>query len=148
MIDFGFSQLILVAIVALIVIGPQKLPIVARIVGNFIGKTQRYLNDVKAQVQRSIEIDELKRIKHNIDNAGLNIQKNIVSINQHLNIDKYQTDIEPEVTLESFPIYNRPDKNWRLKSHYLPQQYRQSAGVRVKILSGAARVAKYRPLSL
>ena len=63
MIDFGFDKLALIGAVALIVIGPEKLPRVARTVGHMLGKAQRYVADVKAEVNRSIELDELKKMK-------------------------------------------------------------------------------------
>ena len=61
MIDFGFDKIALISAVALIVIGPEKLPRVARTVGHLIGKAQRYVADVKAEVNRSIELEEFKQ---------------------------------------------------------------------------------------
>ena len=61
MIDFGFDKLALIGAVALVVIGPEKLPRVARTVGHLLGKAQRYVADVKAEVNRSIELEELKK---------------------------------------------------------------------------------------
>ena len=63
MIDFGFDKIALIGAVALIVIGPEKLPRVARTVGHLLGKAQRYVADVKAEVNRSIELEELKKMK-------------------------------------------------------------------------------------
>ena len=55
MIDFGFDKLALIGAVALVVIGPERLPRVARTVGHLLGKAQRYVSDVKAEVSRSID---------------------------------------------------------------------------------------------
>ena len=63
MIDLGLSKMALIGAVALIVIGPEKLPRVARTVGTLLGKAQRYVSDVKAEVNRSMELDELKKMK-------------------------------------------------------------------------------------
>ena len=63
MIDIGISKLALIGAVALIVIGPEKLPRVARTVGTLLGKAQRYVSDVKAEVNRYMELDELKKMK-------------------------------------------------------------------------------------
>ncbi|HRM01019.1 MAG TPA: Sec-independent protein translocase protein TatB, partial [Acidovorax sp.] len=63
MIDIGLSKMALIGAVALIVIGPEKLPRVARTVGTLLGKAQRYVSDVKAEVNRSMELDELKKMK-------------------------------------------------------------------------------------
>ena len=61
MLDLGIEKLALIGVVALIVIGPEKLPRVARTVGTLLGKAQRYVNDVKAEVNRSMELDERHR---------------------------------------------------------------------------------------
>ena len=66
MIDLGISKLALIGAVALIVIGPEKLPRVARTVGTLLGKAQRYVNDVKAEVNRSMDLDELRKMKDTV----------------------------------------------------------------------------------
>ena len=63
MIDLGISKLALIGAVALVVIGPEKLPRVARTVGTLLGKAQRYVADVKAEVSRSMELEELKKAR-------------------------------------------------------------------------------------
>ena len=70
MIDLGISKLALIGAVALIVIGPEKLPRVARTVGTLLGKAQRYVNDVKAEVNRSMELDELRKMKDTVEERG------------------------------------------------------------------------------
>src|SRR5664279_554561 len=72
MIDFGFDKIALIGAVALIVIGPEKLPRVARTVGTLIGKAQRYVADVKAEVNRSIELEDLKKMKTEFEDAARN----------------------------------------------------------------------------
>src|SRR6187431_3710892 len=79
MIDFGFDKIALIGAVALIVIGPEKLPRVARTVGHFIGKAQRYVADVKAEVNRSIELEELKKMKTQFEDAARDVEKNVRS---------------------------------------------------------------------
>ena len=64
MIDFGFDKIALIGAVALIVIGPEKLPRVVRTVGHLLGKAQRYVADVKAEVNRSIELEDNRRPNH------------------------------------------------------------------------------------
>jgi len=63
MFDIGFSEMVVVGMVALIVIGPEKLPKVARTVGILLGRAQRYVNDVKSDINRQIQLDELKQIQ-------------------------------------------------------------------------------------
>ncbi len=59
----GVSKIALIGAVALIVIGPEKLPRLARTIGTLLGKAQRYVSDVKAEVNRSIELEEFKKMK-------------------------------------------------------------------------------------
>ena len=74
MIDLGISKLALIGAVALVVIGPEKLPRVARTVGALLGKAQRYVADVKAEVNRSMELEELKKMKDSVENAARDVQ--------------------------------------------------------------------------
>src|SRR5439155_5689455 len=76
-IDFGFDKLALIGAVALVVIGPEKLPRVARTVGHLIGKAQRYVADVKAEVNRSIELEELKKMKTQFEDAARNVEQSV-----------------------------------------------------------------------
>src|SRR5437763_11880068 len=77
MIDFGFDKLALISAVALIVIGPEKLPRVARTVGTLLGKAQRYVADVKAEVNRSIELEELKKMKTQFEDAARDVEQSV-----------------------------------------------------------------------
>ena len=74
MFDVGFSELLVIGIVALVVIGPEKLPRVARTVGALLGRMQRYVNDVKADINREIELDELKKLQTTVQDAAASIQ--------------------------------------------------------------------------
>jgi sec-independent protein translocase protein TatB len=74
MFDVGFSEMIVIAVVALIVIGPEKLPKVARTVGALMGRMQRYVNDVKADINREIELDELKKMHTSVKDAAQEIE--------------------------------------------------------------------------
>jgi len=74
MFDIGFSELLVIGIVALIVIGPEKLPRVARTIGHLAGRLQRYVNDVKADINREIELDELRKMRDSMQNAASEIQ--------------------------------------------------------------------------
>jgi sec-independent protein translocase protein TatB len=70
MFDIGFSELLLIAVVALIVIGPERLPKVARTLGHLFGRMQRYVNDVKADIAREMELDELKKMQSSMEEAA------------------------------------------------------------------------------
>ena len=79
MIDLGLSKMALIGVVALIVIGPEKLPRVARTVGTLLGKAQRYVNDVKAEVNRSMELDELRKMKDSVETAARDVEQSVRS---------------------------------------------------------------------
>jgi sec-independent protein translocase protein TatB len=155
-IDFGFDKIALIGAVALIVIGPEKLPRVARTVGHLVGKAQRYVADVKAEVNRSIELEDLKKMKTEFEDAARNVHQTVSNeIHQtSAELNKSWNDATATLTGNSGehegwtpppPEYKHPKKKWRLKRGAVPQWYKQRNGVRVKAQSGAARVARFRP---
>jgi sec-independent protein translocase protein TatB len=75
MFDIGFSELLVIGIVALIVIGPQKLPRVARTAGHLLGRLQRYVADVKADINREIELEELRKMRDSMQQAASEMHK-------------------------------------------------------------------------
>ena len=77
MFDVGFSELMLIAVVALVVIGPERLPAVARTLGHLFGRLQRYVNDVKADISREIELDELKKFKNQFEEAAQSVESGV-----------------------------------------------------------------------
>ena len=149
MIDIGLSKIALIGAVALIVIGPEKLPRVARIVGTLLGKAQRYVADVKQEVSRSMELDELKKMKESMEGAARDVENSIQTNASDFEKSWAETagSLSSDETpgMISFPEYKHPKKNWRLKTGATPQWYKARSGVRTKALSGAARVARYRP---
>ena len=68
------SKIALIGAVALIVIGPEKLPRVARTVGTLLGKAQRYVNDVKQEVNRSMDLDEFRKMKDSVQGAARDVE--------------------------------------------------------------------------
>lgn len=77
MFDIGFSELLVIAIVALIVIGPERLPKVARTLGHLFGRMQRYVNDVKADISREMELEELRKLQSSVEDAARSIQSSV-----------------------------------------------------------------------
>ncbi len=77
MFDIGFSELLVIAIVALIVIGPERLPTVARTLGHLFGRMQRYVNDVKADISREMELEELKKLQSSMEDAARSMQNSV-----------------------------------------------------------------------
>ena len=79
MFDVGFSELIVIAIVALVVIGPERLPKVARTAGHLLGRLQRYVNDVKADISREMQIDEIKKLQAEMQESARSFERSISS---------------------------------------------------------------------
>lgn len=156
MLDFGFDKIALIGAVALIVIGPEKLPRVARTVGTLLGKAQRYVADVKAEVNRSIELEELQKMKTQFQTAVSDVEQ---SVRQEVNsatqaLNQTWSDVTGDAGSSGSdyhsiapppPEYRHPKKNWRLKRGATPLWFKQKAGVKRHTQSGAARVARFRP---
>lgn len=77
MFDVSLTELMVIGVVALIVIGPERLPKVARTVGHLLGRAQRYVNDVKSDIQREIELDELRKFKTEMEDAAQGVQQSL-----------------------------------------------------------------------
>jgi sec-independent protein translocase protein TatB len=77
MFDIGFSEIVVIAVVALIVIGPEKLPKTARTLGHLFGRLQRYVNDVKADINREMELDELRKLQQEVKSAAREIETSV-----------------------------------------------------------------------
>jgi sec-independent protein translocase protein TatB len=77
--DIGFSELALIAVVALIVLGPERLPKAARTMGHLFGRLQRYVNDVKADINREMELDELRKLQQEVQGAAREIETSVSS---------------------------------------------------------------------
>jgi sec-independent protein translocase protein TatB len=141
MIDFGFDKIALIGAVALIVIGPEKLPRVARTVGHFIGKAQRYVADVKAEVSRSIELEELQKMKSQFEGAARDVEQ---TVNREMSAAtgelqrSWDDGLPPALSASGAdgvltsppPDYKHPKKNWRLKRGAMPAWYKQRQGIR------------------
>jgi len=77
MFDVGFSEMLLIAVVALVVIGPERLPRVARTMGHLFARLQRYVNDVKADINREMELDELRKFKSEFEQAAQSVESTV-----------------------------------------------------------------------
>lgn len=153
MLDIGFSKLFIIGGIALVVIGPERLPKVARMVGTMLGRAQRYVAEVKSEVSRSMELDELNKARQAFESAAHDVERSAKDLHQEVDHalssmgqspsaeDEAQWNLDPHVT----PVYIRTKKNWRLKRGAIPTWYKHKAGVRTHVQSGAARVARFRP---
>jgi sec-independent protein translocase protein TatB len=102
MFDVGFSELVVIALVALIVIGPERLPKVARTVGALLGRLQRYVNDVKADINREIQLDELRKLQQEmtdqVTNLGASVTHEVREVESSVN-----TAIAPLTEIAAVP---------------------------------------------
>lgn len=90
MFDIGFSEILLVAVVALVVIGPERLPGVARNIGQFVGRLQRYVNDVKRDFNREVEFEEIRRLQQEMETTVQSMQASMKAVEESL-----QQDVKP-----------------------------------------------------
>jgi sec-independent protein translocase protein TatB len=149
--DLDFSKIAVVSAVALVVIGPERLPGVARTLGTLIGKAKRYVADVKAEVNRTMELDELKKMKETMESAARDVEQSVHTAASDFEKDWSETTAglssDPyEPLAPPPPAYENPGKKWRLKRGSTPHWYKARQGVRTKAQSSAARVARFRPV--
>ena len=84
MFDVGFSEMLMIGIVALVVIGPERLPKVARTAGLLLGRMRRYVSDIKADINREMQLEELKQLKAEMQESAREFERSITSEMQEL----------------------------------------------------------------
>lgn len=157
MIDIGLTKIAMIGVVALVVIGPEKLPRVARMAGSLFGRAQRYINDVKSEVSREIELEELRKMQKDMQEAASDVEQSIAK-NMSEAQDSFNTTWNDDNSAGlSNPLMepSTPDplvvkaKDFRRKklarTSAIPSWYKRQSGHKTRVISGAARVAKYRP---
>lgn len=101
MFDIGFSELIIIGIVALVVIGPERLPKVARTTGLLLGRLQRYVNDVKADINREMQLDELKKLRSEMEESARDFERSMADGMRRIErdvgeaVDAVKADVQP-----------------------------------------------------
>lgn len=165
MIDLGLTKIALIGAVALVVIGPEKLPKVARMAGTLFGRAQRYINNVKAEVNREMQMDELRKMQSTIVEAATNLNKTVSSELSEVGkqLDEAGKELgdslaEAADAFEGADHRHHLPADWELAkkrrdfrqkklSHTsgLPIWFKRQSGRRTRVMSGAARVARYRP---
>ena len=152
MIDLGVSKLALIAVVALVVVGPERLPKVARMAGNLFGRAQRYMAEVKSEVNRQMEIDELKKFREESVSALKEVESSIHSTVQEANThlsdqaDIFETSFEkpPLDEKEVLRKSKRQGRNsWGVRRAARPMWFKRSTGLRTRVQSGAARMKRF-----
>lgn len=177
MLDLGLSKMALIGVVALVVLGPERLPRVARTAGALLGRAQRYIKDVKSEVAREIELDGLRTMKSDFETAARNVENTIQdTVHQHETDlkDSWKKAVGVTVSDESTPVSADLDdslaaasadtpaapiprgsavlaqkrRNWRVKQAAMPVWYKRATTRRTHVQSGAARVARHQPAVL
>ncbi|QWD96721.1 Sec-independent protein translocase protein TatB [Polynucleobacter sp. MG-6-Vaara-E2] len=152
MIDLGVSKLALIAVVALVVVGPERLPKVARMAGNLFGRAQRYMADVKSEVNRQMEIEEFKKFREESASALKEVENSIhsaaseASANLTDQADIFETSFEkpPLDEKEVLRKTKRQGRNsWGVRRAARPIWFKRSAGIRTRVQSGAARMKRF-----
>lgn len=157
MIDLGLTKLALIGAVALIVIGPKDLPKVARMAGTLFGRAQRYISQVKSEVSREIEMEELRKMQKEVESAAQNFEQDV-----NKQLSGAEDALNELVQPDSHHIYSAYDqhytpsddalrakaKNFRrrkvAKTANVPLWYKSRHAQRSQVMSGAARMAKHR----
>ncbi|MFM0203177.1 Sec-independent protein translocase protein TatB [Paraburkholderia fungorum] len=162
MLDLGLTKMAVIGVVALVVLGPERLPHVARTAGALLGRAQRYISDVKDEVTREIELSELQNVKSEFVAAAANIE-NVI----HENLREQEADLKlawnggstaspdaeqaaaqlplqaPDVVSRRGGVATGPKRrNWRGKQAATPTWYKRTAARRRHVQSTAARVAR------
>ena len=169
MLDLGLTKMAVIGVVALVVLGPERLPGVARTAGALFGRAQRYINDVKSEVIREMELDELKKMRTEFETAASNVESSI-----HDTLRRHESELndawkkgtsvapsiaggaaesadsaasdKPWASTSSSTSVKR--KNWRVKQAAIPNWYKRTTSRRTRVQSGAARVARHTPATL
>ncbi|BEV17432.1 Sec-independent protein translocase protein TatB [Herbaspirillum sp. DW155] len=162
MIDIGLTKLALIGVVALVVIGPERLPKVARMAGTLFGRAQRYINDVKSEVSREMELDELRKMQKDVQDAASDVSNSIhksmseteASINDAWNggDDSSSSDSasaggswtrtpDPSLLAIKAKAFRRKKLS---RTTGVPAWYKHQSGHKTRVISASARVAKYR----
>jgi sec-independent protein translocase protein TatB len=158
MIDLGLSKVAIIGVVALMVIGPEKLPKVARMVGTLYGRAQRYLHDVKSEVSREVELDELRNLHKEVHESAASFKEEVErSMSSHVDEVEALWDGRESASSSSYSsssylsntAIDRKARDFRRKklvrTSSVPAWYKHRNGGKTHVLSGAARVRKFRP---
>lgn len=165
MLDIGITKLAVIGAVALVVIGPERLPTVARMIGSLYGRMQRYINDVKAEVSRDMELDELRQMKKDVEEAASSVQQGFSDhvsgmeseLNSAMKLDEETSEASYGHSIADQAIIKRKVQEEELREKVKSFQKKRLARTtsfalrdsfryqrRTRVISASGRVAKYR----
>lgn len=152
MIDLALSKIAIIGVVALVVIGPERLPKVARMAGTLYGRAQRYLHDVKTEVSREIEMEELRNLQKEVQESAGKFKSDIeATVADNLGeVHSAWSDTPawtpPPATMSDLERKAREFRRKKLvRNSAVPGWYKKQHGGRTHVISGAARVKRFRP---
>jgi len=130
MFDFSLGEFALIGVVALVVLGPERLPKVARTVGEWIGKAQRYVNEVKSDINREMELAELKKLQEEARSTAQSLQSSVRGLQADLN--SATSDLAKPIGGESAPAgddyaFEDAGEGWR--SHTFARRYKRGPSI-------------------
>ena len=112
MFDIGFWEISLILVLALIVLGPERLPQAARTVGQWVGKARRYIEGVKSEVEREFDTGELKRMLHNQEVQIRELQSKLTDTEDYVNQDYHNMfDNKDDPGTDPAPDYDIIEEN-------------------------------------
>ena len=130
MFDIGVTKLAIIGGIALVVIGPERLPGLARTMGTLLGRARRYVADVKEEVNRSMELDELRKMRDHVEDAARVVEETLQTHATEFNNIGSDATQSPATLAPQPPAYRHPRKNWRLKQGATPRWYKARQGQR------------------
>ena len=152
MIDLALSKIAIIGVVALVVIGPERLPKVARMAGTLYGRAQRYLHDVKSEVSREIELEELRNLQKDVQDSASQFKSDVESslAESAHEVQAAWSDTPawsaPTATVSDLERKAREFRRKKLvRNSAVPGWYKKQHGGKTHVISGAARVKKFRP---
>jgi len=131
MFDFSIGEIAVIGAVALVVLGPERLPKVARTLGEWIGKAQRYVNEVKSDISREMELAELKKLQEEARSAAQSIQSSVQGIQADLH--RAAADLKNPMAIDAAPpppsdsAFEDAGDQWR--SHTFTRRYKPGPSI-------------------
>jgi sec-independent protein translocase protein TatB len=126
MFDFSIAELMVIMVVALIVIGPERLPKVARTLGHLWGRAQRYINGVKADIERDMAVEEFRQLQQKVQAEATTMEQSVKEV--ALTADQQMQQIEAEIAqLSSSDTATQPEQATQQPSSSASPSLTQSA---------------------
>ena len=109
MFDVGISEIMVIAVVALVVLGPEKLPKTARTLGHLFGRLQRYVGEVKADINRELAMEDLKKLQAEVSSAATDFQTSIAASAKEVedNVRSVEASLNASAAGETAPAVER-----------------------------------------